>query len=222
MAGSDGSGTDVEAGAVAGGETRRKRRWPIWTGAALFCGVVVFLLRESLLQTVGDWLIVQDQLQPADVIHVISGPDNRTEYALQLYHRGLGKQLFFTGGWCPEVQGVHAERGERLARADGVPASAIAGDGAEVHSTYSEAVRLKAFIDANPVPIHSVILVSDPFHMRRARWAYEHVLGPEIRVEMAPLPFAMTPFQRQWWKDEKSRRYVWEEYVKSVYYYARY
>ena len=39
---------------------------------------------------------------------------------------------------------------------------------------------------------------------------------------MAPVPFEQTPYQQQWWKDERSKRYVKEEYQKFVYYIARY
>jgi hypothetical protein len=35
--------------------------------------------RERILLAIGDFLIIQDAPQPADVIHVLSGPDNRTE-----------------------------------------------------------------------------------------------------------------------------------------------
>jgi len=73
-------------------------------------GATLFLIRESVLLTVGDFLVVQDELQPADVIHVISGPDHRVDYAIQLYERGYARQIFFTGScWCGTVQGTYAE-----------------------------------------------------------------------------------------------------------------
>ena len=53
---------------------------------------------EQWLLLIGDFLIVQDSLQPATVIHVIAGEDYRTDYAIQLYKEGYGKTLFFTGG----------------------------------------------------------------------------------------------------------------------------
>jgi uncharacterized SAM-binding protein YcdF (DUF218 family) len=66
------------------------------------------------------------------------------------------------------------------------------------------------------------MVVSDPFHMRRARWTYQRVLGDEVLIRMAPVPFILTPYTRSWWTEEESRLYVKKEYLKIAYYYARY
>jgi uncharacterized SAM-binding protein YcdF (DUF218 family) len=156
------------------------------------------------------------------VIHVIAGDDYRTDYALQLYEQGYGKVLFFTGGWCERHQYHHGEHGKAKALAQGVASHAIAFDDSSVTSTYLEAERLKSWVAHSPTPVRSVIVVSDPFHMRRARWAYRKVLGESIAVQTAPVPFERTPYQRRWWTDQESRRYVQEEYKKLAYYILRY
>ncbi|UCC64682.1 MAG: YdcF family protein, partial [Anaerolineae bacterium] len=104
----------------------------------------------------------------------------------------------------------------------GVPAHAVVADGYWVTSTYSEAVQLKEFIARSEAPIHSVIVSSDAYHMRRARWAYRQVLGDQVEVQMAPVPFELSPYQRQWWSSRRSCKRVLEEYAKTVYYVARY
>jgi uncharacterized SAM-binding protein YcdF (DUF218 family) len=185
-------------------------------------GVILFLARERILLAIGDFLIVQGELRPADVIHVISGPDDRTDYAIQLYKQGYGKQIFFTGGWCTFHNYYHGQHGLERALGQGVPMEAIAIDESQVASTYAEVVRLKEFIAHSQAPIRSVVVVSDPFHMRRAQWTYQHVLGAQVQVQMAPVPFGLSPYQRRWWTDEASRRYVKDEYLKLAYYYARY
>lgn len=190
--------------------------------AVVTVGIGAWLAREPVLVSVGSYLVVRDDLVPADLIHVISGPDDRTDYALRLYQQGYGKRLFFTGGWCREIQGNHAERGRERAQDQGVLLEAIAIDGSEVTSTYSEALRLNAFISQSSEPIRSVIIVSDPYHMRRARWAYRRVLGNEIDIQMAPVPDGLFPYHKRWWTDEGSRKYVRDEYAKLLYYYARY
>ena len=58
----------------------------------------LFLVRERVMKQLGIFLVVQDVLQPADVIHVIAGEDFRTDYAFRLYKEGYGKTIFFTGG----------------------------------------------------------------------------------------------------------------------------
>lgn len=185
-------------------------------------GTILFLAHEPILLAIGDFLIVNDDLQPADVIHVIAGEDYRTDYAIQLYQQGYGKQIFFTGGWCVSHNLYHGQHGRDLALEQGVPPEAVAIDDSAVTSTYTEAVRLKEFIAKSTVPVKSVIVVSDPFHMRRARLAYKLVLGDEVHVQMAPIPFDLTPYLRYWWTDEASRRYVKNEYLKMAYYQLRY
>lgn len=185
-------------------------------------GGFAYLFQDSILLMVGNLLIIQDPLQKADVIHVISGLDYRTNYAVQLYKQGYGKYLFFTGGWCPEIMGVHAERSTALSIRQGVPADVIKADPFPVTSTYQEAQRLKHWIDQEQMSIHSVIIVSDPHHMRRARWAYQQVLGKEVKLIMAPVPFDQTPDRQRWWNDGFSRSMVRDEYLKTIYYYARY
>jgi uncharacterized SAM-binding protein YcdF (DUF218 family) len=188
----------------------------------ILIGSLLYMIREPVLLAIGNFLIVQDPLQPADVIHVISGLDHRTNYAIQLYEGGYGEYLFFTGGWCPEIQGVHAERSTQLSLEQGVPVSVIRSDSYPVTSTYQEAERLKLWIDQSQTAIQSVIIVSDPHHMRRARWAYRRVLGKNVKLIMAPVPFDQTSFRQQWWTDKASRSMVREEYLKTIYYYARY
>jgi uncharacterized SAM-binding protein YcdF (DUF218 family) len=184
--------------------------------------ILIYIFQEKILLAIGNFLIIQDHLQLSDVIHVASGPDYRTNYAIQLYKQGLGKFLFFTGGWCEEIQGVHADRSRQQAIEENIPAGNIGVDAYQVVSTFQEAQRLKLWIEQTQMPVHSVIIVSDPHHMRRARWAYQQVLGKNVKLIMAPVPFAQTPYQQRWWTDSTSRIMVRDEYIKMVYYYARY
>jgi uncharacterized SAM-binding protein YcdF (DUF218 family) len=187
----------------------------------LLCAAL-FLAREQVLSAIGGFLVIRDELQPADVIHVIAGPDDRADYAIRLYKQGYGKQLFFTGGWCTFHCLYHGQHGRELALQQGVPSEAIAIDDLQVTSTYSEGVRLKEFIAQSAAPIRSVIVVSDAYHMRRARWTIRRLLGQGVRVQMAPVPFEASPYQRRWWTDSASRKYVYNEYLKIAYYVARY
>ena len=188
----------------------------------LILSATLFLIHGAILSAVGDFLVVQDKLQPADVIHVIAGPDEQTDYAIQLYREGYGKRIFFTGGWCPFHKLWHGQHGRERALQSGIPSKAIAIDDSPVTSTYAEVMRLREFIDHSEALIQSVIGVSDPYHMRRACWTYRQVLGDKVALCMAPVPFELSPYKRRWWTDMGSRRMVKDEYMKIVYYYARY
>jgi uncharacterized SAM-binding protein YcdF (DUF218 family) len=197
---------------------------PLIPGAVfvfLLC-VALFLARERILLAIGDFLVIQDGLRPVDVIHVIAGPEDRANYAIWLYKQGYGKQLYFTGGWCTFHNLYHGQHGRELALQQGVPSEAIAIDDSQVSSTYAEVTRLKEFIDRSSTPIRSVIVVSDAYHMRRARWTARRLLGKGVRIQMAPVPFEASPYKRRWWTDRASRQYVRDEYLKTAYYLARY
>lgn len=186
-------------------------------------GLFLILFREQWLLLIGNYLIVNDTLQPADVIHVIAGENYRLDYAIQLYQRGYGRKIFLTGGgWCAHAQVNHSIEWKGRATARGVPEDDIVIDEGKIISTYDEVEWLKIWIEQSQVPIRSVIVVSDPFHMRRARWTYEKVLGDSVEVQMAPVPFELTSYERAWWKDEEGRSYVRREYLKYVYYILRY
>jgi uncharacterized SAM-binding protein YcdF (DUF218 family) len=195
----------------------------IMATVAVLLGAILCLIREPILLFIGDFLVVRDDLQSADAIHVIAGPDNtRIDYAIQLYQQGYAKRIIFTGGWCRCLEANAAEYGRERALQQGVPPEAIAIDGSEVTSTYAEIGQLQEVISHSQGPTRSVIGVSDPYHMRRARWTYRHVLGDQVSVQMAPVPFELSPYQRRWWTDDESRQYIEDEYLKIAYYYARY
>ena len=189
---------------------------------ALSLAATLALIRKPLLLAIGDFLVVPDALEAADVIHVISGPDDRTDHAIQLYKQSYAERIFFTGGWCTTHNYYHGQHGRERALAQELAPEVIVIDETPVTSTFDEVVRLQAFIEGSANPVRSVIAVSAPYHMRRARWTYLQVWGQSIPVQMAPVPFERSSYQREWWTDRSSRRHLKSEYLKLVYYYARY
>ena len=183
---------------------------------------LIIIFRDRLLLSIGDELIVQDDLHTADVIHVIAAEDYRANYSIQLYQEGYAKYLFFTGGWCETHKYYHGAHAKQLATSKGVPPEVVFYDDSFVTSSYSETVKLKDWIDQSKIPIHSIIVVSDAYHMRRLKWTYRQVLGNEVDIQMAPVPFEMSPYKRIWWNDPISRHFVLEEYLKNVFYILRY
>jgi len=180
------------------------------------------IFKEEIQSAIGKFLVVKDNLYPADAIHVIAGDDYRTEYAIQLYQQGFARKIFFTGGWCTQHGYYHGEHGLQIALAEGIPVEDIAYDDTAVLSTFDETILLKNYLDSNLPSAQSVIVVSDPFHMRRARWTNQMVFGNQLKMIMQPVPFDQTPFKQQWWTDSPSRAYVRDEYTKMIYYLFRY
>ena len=182
----------------------------------------MILFRERIPVLIDDYLVVQDSLKAADVIHVIAGEDYRTDYAFQLYQQRYGKTIFFTGGWRDIQPYEHGAHARAKALVQGVPFDSIESDDSAVMSTYMEPERLKEWTQHQSSPVRSIIVVSDPFHMRRTRWTYQKVFGDQVQIQMAPVPFKLTPDQSRWWEDPESRNYVKEECLKFAFYLFRY
>lgn len=184
--------------------------------------VVVCCAIVALIKPIGDFLMVPDDLEKSDLIAAVSGPEYRIVYAAELYKKGLGATLFFTGGFSEENQRYEADWSKYLSTTLGVPEEAMAVNNATVISTYEEAVLLNEYILAHPEQVRSVIIVTDYYHTRRARWIYQKVLGDGIRVLMAPVPFNQAGYTSRWWESQVSRKMVWNEWVKYIFYRLRY
>jgi uncharacterized SAM-binding protein YcdF (DUF218 family) len=182
----------------------------------MVCAFLIFL------QPIGDHLIIVDHLQKADIITAPSGAEYRAIYATELYKQGLAPTLFFTGGFSVKNDRSEADWSKYIATTTGVPGEAIAVDDSTVISTYDEAIRLKRYIDDHKLTVHSIIVVTDAYHTRRAKLAYQLVLGKDVKIMMAPVPFSLTPMSKYWWTNAVSRQFVAEEYLKYAYYELRY
>ena len=129
---------------------------------------------------------------------------------------------FLPGDSAKKTSALRPRGASTFAVVNGVPEWAVAIDETAVSSTFKEAVLLRRYMDEHPDTIHSIIVVTDPYHSRRAKWIYEKVLGEGIKVTSAPVEFSKTQYSKDWWKDASSREFVWKEYLKYLYYILRY
>jgi uncharacterized SAM-binding protein YcdF (DUF218 family) len=111
----------------------------------------------------------------------------RIREAVALYESGRVRYLVFTGG--TPVAGYPAEGsvGREFAVAHGVPAAAILTETTS-RTTLQNLGNAKALIES--AGIHSVLLVSDPLHMRRAM-----ALASSIGLNAMPAPTPTSRFQ---------------------------
>jgi uncharacterized SAM-binding protein YcdF (DUF218 family) len=198
-----------------------RKSLPRW-GKLILILVVLAVLFVPVMRTIGNFLIVSDVPEKVDLITASSGPAYRILYAAQLFQRSYGKELFFTGGYNEFDNRYEASWSRTLAMQQGVPSENIYTDDATVTSTYEEAKRLKAYIDAHPGEIQSVMIVTDMYHTRRAQWTYQKVLGDGITLVMAPVPYAQAGYTKDWWLNSFSRELVLKEYAKYAFYLLRY
>ncbi len=151
-----------------------------------------------------------DTPEPADLIAALGGESaNRPAKAAELYAAGLAPRVFLTG---PKDQ-----RHDLLLR-EGVPAPAILLDGKSAHS-WDEAINTYDLMRQNGWK--RVLVVSDPEHIRRLSWTWEHVFGGSglsFRLIAAAMP---NWDAAHWWRDPGSAAYVKLELEKLLYYFVR-
>ncbi len=133
----------------------------------------------------------------------------RLDYGIELYETDISPRLFITGG----IDDVLKYREYALDR--GVPAEDIFPKESQALTTYEEALALKQFLDQEQA-IHSVMVVSSPYHMRRSQLIFEWLLGNRVKLQFRPVPFERSGHQRRWWADPGSRQSVIGEYLKIL------
>lgn len=192
-------------------------------GVGVAALLVLALLSHRLwLTAAGDVLVARDPLAPSDVIVVLAGNSPfRARHAETLYGRGLAPHVIISNEPLSShgVQTTWLElRAAGLVRL-AIPDDAIVPIAAISDSTYDEAVRSREIMLARGW--RSAILVTDPFHMRRA------VLTFRSAFASAGLDVLASPAEGSkygvdnWWTDRNAIMRVAQEYLKLGYYVAR-
>ena len=177
-------------------------------------------------------LIERHHLDGAGALVVLSGSagyKERTHWAAKLFHEGRAPRIILTsdvhpGGWSQERQRtmLFYERAvEDLQRA-GVPLERIDVLPQPVESTYEEAMLLRHY--ATQRGLRSVLVVTSPYHSRRANWTLSRVFrNTEIAIGVdAPPPGEQSPSSLTWWLRRRGWSLVALEYPKLIYYCTTY
>jgi uncharacterized SAM-binding protein YcdF (DUF218 family) len=195
--------------------------------------VVAFVLpRHFWLMKTARFLIVEDTLKKCDVIVALAYPrDMRVRHAIQLYQKGYGNYVAFNFGIGPRTNVPNIFRNEpkvspqsvtkEFAQSNDVPSEKVVIQ-SDTTGTYDEAVQLKNMMRERG--FKSAIIVTSALHTRRAAVAFHKV----FRGENARLLFYGVPVEEEkmslddWWTREDELIYVFEEWIKLVFYFVKY
>ncbi|MBE0467880.1 MAG: YdcF family protein [Candidatus Desulforudis sp.] len=186
---------------------RLKRRFRVF----LVVGVVLAVTVWSALPHIGRFLVVNDELEPADALVVLSGDrGERLEYAFGLYDAGLADLFILTGG--PLYADLsEADLLRRHAVMLGVPETKIIME-TEAVNTYQNARNTRELMER--YGLESAVVVSSPYHMRRVSILFDEVFaGSDIRLVYAPAGDSWFD-PNHWWETSGGRRLVVSEYAK--------
>ena len=184
--------------------------------SVLFIGLLIVAgLAVGLFFGVGYYLSPQDKLVKADVIVAISGGDTeaRTREAAALYRDGWAPHIIFSGAALDPNGPSNAATMAAAARAAGVPASAIELDEAAAN-TRQNAMAVAALMKQGGY--HTIILVTSPYHQRRAAIVFKRVLGSAVPI-INHSSYDQTWRRSHWWATPFSRSLTLAELQKTLY-----
>ena len=149
---------------------------------AWFFGILITLavVGFGLFVGLGFYLSPQKQPVKSDAIVVVSGGQttSRAEKGVELYKQGYAPKIIFSGAALDDgPSNAYAMRDQALAA--GVPARDISID-EKSQNTYENAENSKRIIDE--LSANKIILVTSPYHQRRANQTFEAVLGENYEI----------------------------------------
>jgi uncharacterized SAM-binding protein YcdF (DUF218 family) len=179
----------------------------MWTVVSICMALVLaFILNfDSILTAMGNYLIVNEAPQKADVIIVLNGSYDRVPYAATLYKSGYADKVLLSGDTRYMTQ---------QALSLGIPQSALLLENQSQTTFENAEYSLKIVQDQG---YKSAIVVTDWYHTRRASIIFAHFFKG-INLTFCPVP-CNPAITQSWWKNSNSREFVISEYLKLGYYY---
>jgi uncharacterized SAM-binding protein YcdF (DUF218 family) len=177
---------------------------------------VIYLCRFYILTAAAQFLIFEQKPEKADVIVVLSGDENgeRESYGARLFKDGYARNIMVSGGlvvW--NVTYASAMRGHLINL--GVEPSAILIEDKST-STYENSLFSKDIILKKG--FKSILLVTSPFHSRRAYWVFDKMFSKEgVKVISCPVPGGFSLAER-WWNKPREAEFKAYEYERLIWY----
>ena len=130
----------------------------------------------------------------------------RINHAVDLYRKGKVRKLIFTGGQGNSNEPTEAAAASSYAQANGIPIQDILVE-QKSHTTFENIVNAKQLADANS--LETVLIVSDPMHMKRAM-----TMARDVGLIAYPSPTPTTRYVG--WRTQMS------ELARETFYYLGY
>ncbi len=179
--------------------------------------IMIFSIYFYLLPGIASFLTIQTNLQQSDVIIILGGDSERVSYGVELYNENYSDNIIMTGGHIdiPYLNTTWAELQKKEAVKLGVlPEDIMLAD--KSTTTYEDALFARDIMLQNNFT--SAIVVTSPYHMRRAAWLFGRVFNnDDITLMYSPVENSWFKPEK-WWTDGRDIHTVMNEYAKFVYY----
>lgn len=179
-----------------------------------FCGLI-YLIRHPLLRFAGGFWVVEDPLERADALVILSDDNfyaDRATRAVELYRQGLAPIVVASGRRLRPYAGI-AELMEHDLIERGVPKQAVIKFPQMGDNTREEAVALGALVAERRW--RRVLVVTSNSHTRRARYIFTRVFPDTVTVHVASARDSDYDPDR-WWETRKGQKRFFQEAVGTV------
>ena len=190
--------------------------------------ILLYVFRFQALAGIGNFLVIHDQLEPADLIFLLNGdPTVRPYRAAALFDQGLAPKIVIARSQdSPGVEfGAYPNPTDSnliILKKLGVPETQLTElrPGKGVASTFDEAIALRDYCRLHTV--RKVIVVTSDLHSRRSRFVFRKVLsGMGIKLMLSPISDRKYG-AANWWRIEDGVIGCQNEYIKLLYYHLKY
>ena len=195
-------------------------------GVGLLIILLLWSMRESILSSVGRFLISTDEQQSAQRIFVLGGNSYDRGYkAARLWHQGMAPKVLCTGDHIPtSIKSI----GDSVSLADlaaiRVRSLDVDSVNVEAHTVGTSTMEESEFILQKCLDNgwNKIILISDLFHTRRLRYVFEDKFR-ENGIQVIIIGAESSNYdEAQWWNYEEGLIMVNNEYIKLFYYIWKY
>lgn len=184
----------------------------------------VWAAHGPILRGAAYWWVTSDQIiVPADAVIVLGGGfETRPRAAADIFKRGYAKQVLVVNAEIERQRSwlITHDRTFGLLQELGVPAASLASLDGNAQNTYEEARLTLGWVKANGA--HKLIIPTELFHTRRARWIFARVLRTEnATVDVEAI--GQNEYSREdWWLHREGWTAFSSEILKYLMYRIRY
>lgn len=195
---------------------KRRGRWLLAAGLPALLILILLAFRQQVLDGLGEFLVVSDPLEHADLIYVFAGDfwGSRVLLGANLGSKGWAPRVILSGG--PYTGGGYLNYASDLsvdfAVQHGYPRGLFLPVRFEAQSTIDEARAMGPIF--HRLGARRVLLVTSNFHSRRAAQVFRLFL-PEFEFRMEGSPDD-TFDPQAWWKTPQQRHLLSGEYQKMI------
>lgn len=161
-----------------------------------------------------DFVFVQTEIQPADIILVPGGSyPQQIEKAAELYHQGMAPYILPSGGYNSYINEVEWVYMRRIALELGIPEDAILKED-QAKNTFDNAIYSWEVIKSMKIKVKSAIMVCKGQHSRRALLSYQTAFPQEIKFMVTTVMDDRVISEENWFLKEEKIKLVMIEVEK--------